>query len=248
MKITRDTWDELLGYPDMKFETFCGGAYCKTKVMKSQVNFSQIRYLEPQDIVDVVKKRIEGQLNVDGRLAKSNRKKWLKLAEKAQKLIDKTVQYDTEKSQNQEKNMQGMDGIIKFQKDRGLDKKDFDHLNETANIIEELLEAAGYDIPKESRKDFKDEINNFFARAVEIEGVTYTDPTEEDKVDAFNDIIVFSAGAILKLGYNPLLTTKEVSKEINSRAGQMVDGKFEKDLSKAAQLKWYKADYSTCKS
>ena len=33
-------------------------------------------------------------------------------------------------------------------------------------------------------------------------------------------------------------------KEINSRVGGMVNGKFEKDLSPEAQANWYKADYS----
>ena len=143
--------------------------------------------------------------------------------------------------------MQGIDGIIRFQKERELDKEECIQLNESVNIIEELMEASGYNIPKESRPQLKKLTQNFFTEIKKIENITFTEPGEEDKVDAYNDIVVFALGAILKLGYNPKLTLKEVSKVINSRTGSMVDGKFEKDLSDEAKAKWVKQDYSTCK-
>ena len=62
--------------------------------------------------------------------------------------------------------------------------------------------------------------------------------SNSDQVDAFTDIIVFATGAILKLGHDPIVAIEECGKEVNSRVGEMVDGKFEKDLSEAAQANW----------
>ena len=144
--------------------------------------------------------------------------------------------------------MQGIDGIIKFQKKEKLDEQRYSGLNEQVNIVEELLESAGLDTPKEHRPILRDFFSNFIEQqeamgtSIRTENLDYG-----DMVDAYNDIIVFAVGSIMKLGYNPKLTLKEVSKEINSRIGTMVDGKFEKDLSDEAKAKWYKADYSTCK-
>ena len=47
--------------------------------------------------------------------------------------------------------MDGLTGIIKFQKDRGLDKQEYIWENEAANILEELLEAYGFSIPNSSQ-------------------------------------------------------------------------------------------------
>lgn len=135
--------------------------------------------------------------------------------------------------------------IVRFQTDRDLDKKEFDVLNENANIIEELLEATGYDIPKESRPHLKSDWN-FFTQAIEYRKKVAR-LTTGMIVDAYCDVIVFAIGAILKLGYDPTKALAEAAKEINSREGSMVDGKFEKDLSRAAKAKWYIADYSICK-
>ena len=129
--------------------------------------------------------------------------------------------------------------IMKFQSDRGLDKKPFDAINENVNILEELFEAHGYDIPKEQRDNLKfawlDMVNNFAGKV---------DDGESPIVDAYCDVIVFAVGAIMKLGYAPEIALQEAGKEINSRVGGMVNGKFEKDLSPEAQANWYKADYS----
>ena len=43
--------------------------------------------------------------------------------------------------------MQGIDGIIKFQKKEKLDEQRYSGLNEQVNIVEELLESAGLDTP-----------------------------------------------------------------------------------------------------
>ena len=127
-----------------------------------------------------------------------------------------------------------------------LDKMEYDHLNEATNIIEEILEGVGVRIIKDDREEFKDDVADFISK------MTSKYPTNpfllrEDKVDCYGDIITFAAGAIMKLGYNPECVLQEVSKEINSRVGKIVDGKFQKDLSDEAKANWYKADFSKCR-
>ena len=139
-----------------------------------------------------------------------------------------------------------MKELIRFQKDRGLDNKPYELVEESANVLEELLEAGGLDVPKANRPELK----KAFARFVDNltrDGIA-TMPSDvgnsHGRVDAYADIIVFAVGAIMKLGHDPLIAIEECGKEVNSRVGEMVDGKFEKDLSEAAQANWYKADYS----
>ena len=126
--------------------------------------------------------------------------------------------------------------IKRFQKDRLLDKQSFDHKTEVIHILEELLETIGYE--------------SLYARdkATEIyEKHFYLEPMEkEELVDAFADIIVFAIGSIMKLGYEPECVLEEVAKEINSRTGEIIDGKFQKDTSPEAKAKWYKANYNKC--
>jgi hypothetical protein len=149
--------------------------------------------------------------------------------------------------------MQGTDGIIKFQKDRGLDKKEYNWLNESTNILEEILEAEHYDVAKEKREIMSAEFQIFIHMLQRKEIIVkQSEPENNDEkkdeiVDAYGDIIVFAMGAIMKLGYDPKLVLKEISKEINSRTGSIINGKFEKDLSDQAKEKWYKANFSTCK-
>jgi len=132
--------------------------------------------------------------------------------------------------------------LKRFQTDRNLQTMPFDVVNESANIVEELLEAQGLDVAKSDRPLLKAEFIGFVAGAE-----NFTTPIEVDSVDAFADIIVFAVGALMKMGYEPDDVLMEASKEINSRVGEMVDGKFEKDLSNEAQSNWYKADYTNCK-
>jgi len=143
-----------------------------------------------------------------------------------------------------------MKSLIEFQTDRGLDKKEYDGINEHGNILEELLESMGLDVPKENRPALKAAWIEFFHELV-IDGIATDndaeDMTNEDCVDAYCDIITFATGALLKLGHNPEIAIAECGKEINSRVGSMVDGKFEKDLSDEAKANWYKADYSKSK-
>ncbi len=139
-----------------------------------------------------------------------------------------------------------MKELIRFQTDRNLDTKPFTLENEVASIFEELLEAGGLDVSKANRPALKAELKPFIASLVE-KGVAVTSNDilgSFDQVDAFADIITFATGAILKLGHNPMVAISECGKEINSRVGSMVDGKFEKDLTDEAKANWYKADYN----
>lgn len=143
--------------------------------------------------------------------------------------------------------------IEKFQTDRSLHLQEYDALNEHASIIEELFESIGFNVPKENRNNLKTLWEETFEIAINKDIVTIESMSpegilsEHEQVDAYNDIIVFAIGAIMKLGYNPTETLIETAKEINSRRGSMIDGKFEKDLSDEAKALWYKADFTNCK-
>jgi len=133
-------------------------------------------------------------------------------------------------------NKDTLDGIIKFQKDRLLDKQPFEFETEILHILEELVEMLGYEslYARERAKTIFQHFKNH-------------EPIEREKlVDCFADIIVFAVGSIMKLGYDPKCVLNEVSKEINSRTGSIINGKFVKDKSPEAKAKWYKANYDKC--
>ena len=138
---------------------------------------------------------------------------------------------------------------MKFQSDKQLDKQTYDWQNETANILEELLEARGYNIPKEQRELFlKPLVTHIRTKTSTNSAITWIKPTPEDEVDAFGDIIVFAVGAIMKLGYDPEITLQEISKEINSRKGSIIKGKFQKfKPDEDGYKKPYKANFSKAK-
>lgn len=115
--------------------------------------------------------------------------------------------------------------------ERGLIANGFTHDNEARFIIEEVLESFGVH-DKAKPIEMVKLINQYSNHT-----------TDEEKVDAFADIIVFATGAIYKLGYDTDKVLEEVFKEINSRKGTLVNGKFEKDLSIPA----YKAELGRCK-
>lgn len=124
--------------------------------------------------------------------------------------------------------------IVQFNEERGLIEKGFNHTKETSFIIEELLESTGaYD-----SISAREEAERY---ASEMTGGHISD--DETRVDAFADIVVYALGAITKLGYNPEKVMAEVVREISSRTGKLVDGKFVKDLD----AETYTADFSVCK-
>jgi predicted HAD superfamily Cof-like phosphohydrolase len=146
--------------------------------------------------------------------------------------------------------MRPIQAIMKFQTDRELDKQLYSWRNEAKNVLEEICEADGMDIPKEHRSAVFDPIlQHMRALVYNITGLKKcATPSVEDRVDAHADQIVFNIGAILKLGYDPEIVLQEVAKEINSRKGEMSNGKFEKYLGEKHTSQWYKADYSKAKN
>lgn len=131
--------------------------------------------------------------------------------------------------------------LLKWNKERNLIKtpEEFDLKTESSFVVEELLEAR---IDIESSKARK------YAKFITwilflIPGVK---SSREMIVDAFADIIVFATGAIYKLGFDTDKVMKEVIKEINSRKGEVKNGKFEKFKDPESKANWYKADFSKC--
>jgi hypothetical protein len=91
--------------------------------------------------------------------------------------------------------------------------------------------------------------NGFVAMIVEELGEFIEAKTEEERIDAMADIIVFAYGEIAKYGYDGNKVMSEVIKEINSRVGAYdpATKKWQKDKSAEAQAKWYTADLASCK-
>ncbi len=129
--------------------------------------------------------------------------------------------------------MNMFDKIVEWNRERGLLEKGFDHEKEVSFIIEELLESTG-------NYDSLSARNEAVAMAQKITADSQNNP--DHIIDALFDIIIFATGAMAKLGYNPSKVMDEGFREINSRTGTLVDGKFVKDPN--AQT--YTADFSTC--
>ncbi len=125
--------------------------------------------------------------------------------------------------------------IIDWNNERGLIAQGFDQKKETSFIIEELLEATGKFDSLSARAE---------AEKIAEQILIQKNENKEEMVDAFADIIVFATGAIAKLGYNPEMVMDEVLKEIESRTGKLVEGKFVKD----PEAKIYKADLKKCQN
>ena len=149
--------------------------------------------------------------------------------------------------------MDALKELERFQTDRLLHKNTFDLRIATMNIIEELYEAHGIGDNKDRILASKTydlilaNIQTCYNFAKEDSGITISEPTTEDQVDAFCDIQVFAGGEIGKLGYSNEKCLLEVSKEINSRTGEIINGKFEKYKTEEAMAKWYKASFKGCK-
>lgn len=139
--------------------------------------------------------------------------------------------------------------MIRFQTDRGLDKKEYNIDNEMQLVMEELLEAKGVkdDKDKTYSKLMVKRLNSVVDLVIAEDPANYIKTTEHDEVDAFCDAMEFLSGAILKRGYNPIVALDEMGKQINSRTGKFIDGKFEKDRSPEAKAKEYQADFTKAK-
>lgn len=124
--------------------------------------------------------------------------------------------------------------IVQWNTERGLIERGFDHTKETSFIIEELLESTGnYDSINAREK----------AEKIANEITAGSKGNDEEIIDALFDIVIFASGAMAKLGYNPSKVMDEGFKEINSRTGTLIDGKFVKDPN----AKKYEADFTNCK-
>jgi hypothetical protein len=110
--------------------------------------------------------------------------------------------------------------IVSWNKERNLLAIGFDHKKEASFIFEEVLESTGQYDSASARE-------RALVLAEEVVGDGQVNP--ETVLDAWADIIVFATGAIAKLGYDPDIVMEEVYKEINSRTGTLIDGKFIKD-------------------
>lgn len=73
--------------------------------------------------------------------------------------------------------------------------------------------------------------------------------TEEEKIDALCDMIVFSINAMEAMGYDAKLAIEETIKEVASRKGEMSKelNKWVKFKDEESKKNWYNADYLKCK-
>jgi hypothetical protein len=122
----------------------------------------------------------------------------------------------------------------------------YDHYIQVGNIVEETLELM-YTPNSVAIKQLQRDIMEHFV----------DDTTNEEKIDAYCDLIVFSINAIELLGYDAKMAMKETIKEISSRkqnpAQQIIWFKYGYDNTK--WMKWkeqpkeelYKANYGKCK-
>ena len=133
------------------------------------------------------------------------------------------------------------DEIKIWNEDRGLLEKDFNLYNEMCMAQEEIIEATTPLQSDEARELAKSVVSKFMKP-----NDVYM-PDDEQIVDAMCDVIVYVTGTMLKKGYNPNKCMSEALKEISSRKGSIIDGKFVKDKSEEAQALWYKADFTKCK-
>ena len=123
--------------------------------------------------------------------------------------------------------------IRRWNEERGLPSLPFDHKKQVSFIIEELLESTG-NFDSISAREKAEDI------ASEITKDANANP--ETVIDAFGDIIVFAVGVMVNLGYDPDKVMDEVFKEIDSRKGTIIDGKFVKDPN----AERYYADFTDC--
>ncbi len=146
--------------------------------------------------------------------------------------------------------------LERFQTDRLLHKNPFDLKVATMNILEELYEAHGIGDNKErllAKNLYKliekniETLKKYIKMGSDLNGITVEEPTVDMQVDAFCDMQVFAGGEVGKLGYKNEMCLLEVGKEINSREGTIINGKFEKFKTEEAMAKWYKANFDKCR-
>jgi hypothetical protein len=141
--------------------------------------------------------------------------------------------------------MNPINEIVRFAKDRGIDRLQPDNDEYVANVIEELLELGGYSVPKEKRPQLRDLANNLLGNIVQVMHLPRLGSVDkESRIDAIGDVAVFSLPELTKYNVDPSCILNEIAKEINSRTGKIVDGKFQKDEN----VKTYKAQFGRCEN
>lgn len=135
--------------------------------------------------------------------------------------------------------------LKRFREDRELDKYVFDMKTYLKKDTEEGLEIIGY--PDYICDKFSEEYANKFLSIGDSLHKSKIDTRTETKIDGLCDRIVFAIEAIEQLGYNAEVALSEVAKEINSRDGEIINGKFQKYKTPEAMSKWYKANFTRAK-
>lgn len=122
--------------------------------------------------------------------------------------------------------------IMKWQSDRNLHNMPYNHSNEVLNILEEVGEMYGM-----NRDDMKEMVFDIFKNTITVR--------PDVLVDCYFDIIVYSVGAIMKLGYDVPSVFMEGLKHINQRQGRYdeKEGKF----VKISGIEYIAPDYSKCR-
>jgi len=141
-------------------------------------------------------------------------------------------------------NLDNTDRCIQWQKDRGLDKMEFNLQEAIYRYLEEIYEMRGFDSKKS--KSLARENVELIEKLAKQEDVAY--PHEHTIVDAIADLGVFGCGDFLKLNYDIKKVQSEVLDEISSRKGAWSDekGKWIKDPDQDSST-LYKADFTKCK-
>jgi|GEM_PF-1226261 len=139
--------------------------------------------------------------------------------------------------------------LVRFNKDRNMHNQSFDLKVASINILEELFEAHGLkdDEDRSYSSALYKELTVLLSAAKKFDKDLIVKVNEDDIVDAFCDIQTFAFGEPLKMGYDPIKSMDETAKEINSREGKIINGKFTKFKTPEAKAKWYKANYSSCR-
>lgn len=127
--------------------------------------------------------------------------------------------------------------LDRFMRDRGLHRQPFDLETYLRMDYEETFEIIG-----RSKVQCKT-ISRQRAGYDVFQASKLEKPTDEELVAELADKAILAMDAIIKLGYFPQVVILEKLKVINSREGEIINGKFEKYLTPEAREKWYTPDY-----
>jgi hypothetical protein len=139
--------------------------------------------------------------------------------------------------------------LFKFREKNKLIEQSFDLETYLRKDYEEGLELQGFSdtICKNTAANYA----NIMVENIKLWSVTKEKgrifSNDYVKADALCDRIVLAVEALEQLGFDANLALLETAKEINSRDGEIINGKFEKYKTPEAITKWYKANYHSAK-